>query len=43
MMWVALILTGAIIGIALGVLVDHWDKREYYRNFKRNLREMKDE
>ena len=33
---------GAIIGIFLGVLIDYYDKREYYKNFKRNLKEYRE-
>jgi len=40
-MWVEIGIVGISIGIVLGLLMDYWDKREYYKNFKGNLRELK--
>ena len=41
-MWLEIGIVGMSIGIALGVLMDYYDKREYYRNFKRNLNELRE-
>jgi len=35
-MFIETIIIGTIIGISIGILIDYWDKREYYHNLKRN-------
>ena len=40
-MWLEIGIAGTAIGILLGVLVDYWDTREYRKNVKRNLRELR--
>jgi len=40
-MWLEIGIVGTSIGIVLGLLIDYWDKQEYYKTFKRNLRELK--
>ena len=34
---------GGVIGIGLGILMDYWDKREYYKIVRRNKRKLKNE
>jgi len=40
-MWIEIGIVGISIGIVLGILADYYDKREYYKTFKRNLKELK--
>ena len=39
-MWIEIGIIGTSIGITLGLLTEYWDKREYNKNFKRNLMEL---
>ena len=40
--WVVMVV-GGIIGLILAVAMDYWDTPEYRKNFKRNLRELKND
>ena len=42
-MWLEIGIVGTSIGIGLGLLKDYYDKREYRKTFKRNLRELQNE
>ena len=41
-MWLEIGIIGTSIGIVLGLLTEYYDKREYNRNFKGNLREYEE-
>lgn len=40
-MWLELGIIGTVIGVILGIFIEYWDIREYHKNFKRNLQELK--
>lgn len=36
-----IVIIGIVVGVFLGLLMDYYDKREYYKNFTRNLKEYR--